>query len=179
MATENRAVTVYLPPELEEILEQYCTDNDINRKNKDCDAAPSLGKGILHYLKSHLLDNGSNNAGSTGLNKNSLLQLVKESLTNDSLNVDQTVEIAREEIRQALIPIHDELATMQSQLARLTSIAQDDLDPSVVQNYLTRRAEKMTAEIEALRANPPVNYSKERTSNTPRTKLTPATYSIS
>jgi type II secretory pathway component PulM len=157
MATENRGVTIYLPPELEEIFEQYCIDNHISRKSKDCDAAPSLGKGILHYLKNQLLGNGSTNAASTGLKRNDLLQLVKESLTNDGLNVDRMAEIARDEIRQALTPIHDELGTIQSQLAKLTAIAQDDLDPAVVQTYLTRRSEKMALEIEALKANSPVN----------------------
>jgi hypothetical protein len=179
MATENRGVTVYLPPELEEILEQYCIDNDINRKSKDSDPAPSLGKGILHYLKSQLLGNGSNNAASTGLTKNSLLQLVKESLTNDGLDVDRMAEIAGEEIRLALTPVHDELETIQSQLAKLTAIAQDDLDPAVVQNYLARRAEKIAAQTAALRANPPVNSLPETTSNTPQTKLHQATYKLS
>jgi hypothetical protein len=179
MATENRGVTIYLPPELEEILEQYCIDNDINRKSKDSDPAPSLGKGILHYLKSQLIGNGSTNAASTGLKRNDLLQLVRESLTNDGLSVDRMAEVAREEIRQALTPIHDELGTIQSQLAKLTAIAQDDLDPAVVQTYLSRRSEKMAAEIEALKANPPVNSSKEPVSNTPQTKSHQATYDLS
>jgi hypothetical protein len=167
MATENRGVTVYLPPELEEILEQYCIDNDINRKSKDCDAAPSLGKGILHYLKSQLLDNGLTNAASTGMKRSSLLQLVKESLTNDSLNdglnVDRMAEIARDEIRQALAPITEELGTIESQLAKLMAMAQDDLDPTVVQTYLARRSEKIAAEIEALKATTPLTKSQSAT----------------
>jgi hypothetical protein len=163
MATENRGVTIYLPPELEEIFEQYCIDNDINRKNKDSDAAPSLGKGILHYLKNQLLGNSSTNTVSTGLKRNDLLQLVKESLTNDDLNVDRMAEIARDEIRQALTPITEDLATMQSQIGKLMAIAQDDLDPTVVQTYLARRSEKMAAEIEALKATTPRKKSQSAT----------------
>jgi hypothetical protein len=179
MATENRGVMIYLPPELEEILEQYCVDNGISRKSKDCEVAPSLGKGIIHYLKNHMLEAGSTDVASTRLMKNDLLKLVKESLTNDVLNVDQMAEIARDEIRQALTPIAEDLVTMQSQLARLTALAQDDLDPAVVQTYLTRRSEKMAAEIEALKANPPVNSSKGSASNTPQTRSHPATYNLS
>jgi hypothetical protein len=179
MATENRGVMIYLPPELEEILEQYCIDNDISRKNKDCEAAPSLGKGIIHYLKNQMLEAGSTNATGTRLMKNDLLRLVKESLTDDQLNVDRMTEIVRDEIEQALTPITEELGTMQSQLAKLMALAQDDLDPAVVQTYLARRSEKMAAEIEVLKANPSVNSEKEPTSSTPRTKSHHATYDLS
>ena len=52
MATENKGVMVYLPPDLERVVEQYCTDNNISRKNKDGEIFPSLGTGIVQYLKS-------------------------------------------------------------------------------------------------------------------------------
>jgi hypothetical protein len=45
-----------------------------------------------------------------------------------------------------LVNIHD-------QLARLMALAQDDLDPAVIQTYLARRSEKMAAETAALKAS--------------------------
>jgi hypothetical protein len=36
-----------------------------------------------------------------------------------------------------------------------------DFDPAVVQTYLALRAEKMIAEVEALKANTPANFLKE------------------
>jgi hypothetical protein len=55
---------------------------------------------------------------------------------------------------------------MQSQIAKLTVIAQDDLDPAVVQTYLARRSEKMKAEIEAFRANTLASSRKKAPSET-------------
>jgi hypothetical protein len=183
MATDNKGVTVYLPPELEEAFEKYCTDNDITRKSKNGGEVLSLGVGIVHYLKRQMLGMDLNNGVNNGLSRNDLLNLVRESLINEGsnhvLSVDQMAEIARDEIRQALTPITEDLVTMQSQIGKLMAIAQDDLDPAVVQTYLARRSEKMAAEIEALKVNPPVNSSKESTSNTPQTKSHSATYNLS
>jgi hypothetical protein len=52
---------------------------------------------------------------------------------------------------------------MQSQIGKLMAIAPDDLDPAVVQTYLTRRSEKMAAEIEALKATTPRTKSQSAT----------------
>ena len=46
---------VYLSVELEIEIEQYCIKNDITRKHKNGAVLPSLGTGIVHYLKSTLL----------------------------------------------------------------------------------------------------------------------------
>ena len=51
MATENKAVTVYLPPELEEYVSGYCLQYDVTRKNKAGATQPSLGTGIVDLLK--------------------------------------------------------------------------------------------------------------------------------
>jgi hypothetical protein len=55
MATENRGVMVYLPADIEEYFTQYCTEHDITRKDKNGEASPSLGTGIITYLKSQIL----------------------------------------------------------------------------------------------------------------------------
>ena len=51
MATENKAVTCYLPSELEESLTRYCTEYEITRKDKSGKIKPSLGTGIVEILK--------------------------------------------------------------------------------------------------------------------------------
>ena len=68
MATDNRGVMVYLNPELERRLEQYCIDNDITHKNKNGIVLPSLGTKIVQYLKSTLLSTASRTASSLLLN---------------------------------------------------------------------------------------------------------------
>jgi hypothetical protein len=56
MATENRGVMIYLPAELEEYFTQYCTEYNITRKDKASgESIPSLGAGIIAYLKSQIL----------------------------------------------------------------------------------------------------------------------------
>lgn len=51
MATENKAVTCYLPSEIEESLTRYCTEYEITRKDKSGEIKPSLGTGIVEILK--------------------------------------------------------------------------------------------------------------------------------
>ncbi len=51
MATENKAVTVYLPPELEEYISGYCLEYDVTRKNKAGELQPSYGTGIVYLLR--------------------------------------------------------------------------------------------------------------------------------
>jgi hypothetical protein len=59
MATENRGVMIYLPAELEEYFTQYCTEYNITRKDKASgESIPSLGTGIIAYLKSQILGIG-------------------------------------------------------------------------------------------------------------------------
>jgi hypothetical protein len=121
MATDNRGVMVYLNPELERELEQYCIDNDITRKNKDGVVLPSLGTGIVQYLKSIVLstlpstvpyspsnvpsdilslplsDVPSNRLG-TGITKAEILELIAQSNTSNILTRADVVSIARAEI---------------------------------------------------------------------------------
>jgi hypothetical protein len=60
-----------------------------------------------------------------------------------------------------LTHISEDLVNIHTQLARLTALAQDDLDPAVMQTYLARRSEKMAAETAALKATTPVNTQKK------------------
>ena len=125
MATENRGVMVYLNPEIERELEQYCIDNDITRKNKEGVVLPSLGTGIVQYLKNTLLSTAPRTAPilslgavphthfstslaapsnrlSTGITKAEILELIAESNTSripsTVLTREEVVAIVREEI---------------------------------------------------------------------------------
>jgi hypothetical protein len=130
MATDNRGVMVYLTPELERGLEQYCIDNKITRKNKDGDVLPSLGTGIIQYLNSAVLGISPRTVPSlslgtvpysptsllpnavpsdrlnTGITKAEILELIAQSNTSKIpstiLTRADVVSIARAEIDRAL-----------------------------------------------------------------------------
>ena len=114
MGTINRGVMIYLNLELERELEQYCIDNDITRKNKDGIVFPSLGTGIIQYLKSTILgatphsssstslNSAASNRLSTGITRAEILQLIADSntsrLPSTVLTREEVVAIVREEI---------------------------------------------------------------------------------
>ena len=129
MATDNRGVMVYLNPELEREIEQYCIDNDITRKHKDGAVLPSLGTGIIQYLKSTLLStvpcnvpspslgavphqlsstalsSAPSNRLSTGITRAEILELIAESNTSripsTVLTREEVLAIVRQEIEAA------------------------------------------------------------------------------
>ena len=108
MATENKGVMVYLPPELEKVIEEYCTQNNITRKNKSGEAFPSLGTGIVQYLKNQLLglEFSSRNVAKTTLTREEVLDLIREN--SNSLLLDN--RLLESEI----------LSTVQAQIASKT-----------------------------------------------------------
>jgi hypothetical protein len=107
MATENKGVMVYLPPDLEKVIEQYCTDNNITRKNKDGAIFPSLGTGIIQYLKIQLLGTTANIPPSIltsqGLTKDDVLELIAQSNTSDTPSNLLTREDAIDLIQESIV----------------------------------------------------------------------------
>ena len=51
MTTQNKAVTCYLPKEIESFITGYCNEYGITRKDKEGVIYPSLGTGIIELLK--------------------------------------------------------------------------------------------------------------------------------
>ncbi len=111
MATENRGVMVYLNPELEQEIEQYCLENDITRRHKDGAILPALGTGILQYLKSNLLKPAPISKkesktlaakASTGLNRVEVLDLIAESMNSKALTREDVLAIVTLEIDRVL-----------------------------------------------------------------------------
>ncbi len=144
MATENKGVMVYLPPELEKVIEEYCTQNNITRKNKGGETFPSLGTGIVQYLKNQLLgiESSFRNVSKETLTREEVLDLIREN--NNSLLLDNKLsesailntiqtQIANKtqsdllimgdikaEIAQSLEPIYAEITELKKALSDLT-----------------------------------------------------------
>jgi hypothetical protein len=140
MATDNKGVMVYLPRDVEEVLEKYCTENNITRKNKDGEPVPSMGTGIVQYLKSHLLGIAPSNMVGTVLTKDDVLELIRESITGDGLTPEEARAIAESAIEQALVPIREQLSN-----ARVGT--HTDLTPDGVQTAIDAAIEKAIAPI--------------------------------
>lgn len=51
MTTNNKAVTCYLPKDIEDFITGYCNEYGITRKDKEGNIYPSLGTGIIELLK--------------------------------------------------------------------------------------------------------------------------------
>ncbi len=156
MATENKGVMVYLPPALEKGIEQYCTLHNITRKNKDGEAFPSLGTGIVHYLKSQLLglESSSRNVSKTILTREEVLDLIRENnslllrnrLPESEILSTLQAQIAsktksdllimgdiRVEIAQSLQPIYAEITELKKALNDLT-VSRLTIENSIVEN---------------------------------------------
>jgi hypothetical protein len=106
MATDNKGIMVYLTPDLVEAIGQYCLENGITRKIGGDEAAPSLGTGIAHYLKSTILNtvplpdenivpNGRSN-NNIGLSKEEITDLIEESNNNTRLDEERVLDLIKE-----------------------------------------------------------------------------------
>jgi hypothetical protein len=117
MATENRGVMVYLPPEVEEYITNFCTEYSITRKDKEGNILPSLGTGVVTYLKSTISGESPDDiltkpsrVPSNGLTKEEVLDLIREYNTSESPSHSLfTVEAIDTRISTALAPIQDDI----------------------------------------------------------------------
>ncbi len=51
MATNKKAISAYIPEDLEEYLTKYCTEYDITRKDKSGEIKPALGTAVVEILR--------------------------------------------------------------------------------------------------------------------------------
>lgn len=51
MATNKKAISAYLPSDIEEYLTQYCIEYDITRKDKSGEIKPALGTAVVEILR--------------------------------------------------------------------------------------------------------------------------------
>ena len=56
MATSKKAISAYLPSDVEECLNKYCTEYDITRKDKSGEIKPALGTAVVEILKRFFSD---------------------------------------------------------------------------------------------------------------------------
>jgi hypothetical protein len=129
MATDNKGVMVYLPSDLEEVLEKYCTENKITRKNKDGEPVPSMGTGIVHYLRSHLLGEVPSNVpnGFTLDDVRSLIDQAINPLTSDFVDL-QSQSIGRDNWDD----LKADVADLREQLTQLiTTTAKKPHSPAI------------------------------------------------
>ncbi len=99
---------VYLTPDLVDAIGQYCLDNGITRKIGGDEAAPSLGTGIAHYLKSTILNTvplPPKNLVSTqecnnnvGLSEEKITDLIQEYNNNSGLSEEKVTDLIEEKI---------------------------------------------------------------------------------
>jgi DNA-binding NarL/FixJ family response regulator len=117
---------VYLNPELESKIAQYCIDNDITRKNKEGILLPALGTGILQYLKSQLLYERASAlpsavlARSDGLEPNAAASHSETAI--DTLTREDIVAIVKAQIDRQLGSLRAEVTDIQSILAACQSL---------------------------------------------------------
>jgi hypothetical protein len=111
MATDNKGVMIYLPKDLEEYITNFCTEHDITRKDKEGNSIPSLGTGVVTYLKRAILNQSSSHVliqptqpSINGLSKQEVLDLIDWYFTN-KLPVDNS---ARTDTNETLNPQQEE-----------------------------------------------------------------------
>lgn len=113
MATENKGVMVYLPKDVEEYITNFCTEYNITRKDKEGNIFPSLGTGVVTYLKSQILGENPGDilakpskALGNGLTRNEVLDLINEYVTSHSpstgLTRDEVLDLVHESVTSTL-----------------------------------------------------------------------------
>jgi hypothetical protein len=137
MATENRGVMVYLPPEVEEYITSFCTEYNITRKDKEGNTLPSLGTGVVTYLRSkisgespdEILTKPSRSFGN-GLSKEEVLDLIAGYSVDRSpgnglstgLSKDEVIDLVRSE---ALTPITQLVEGLREKLTEVSEFARN------------------------------------------------------
>lgn len=137
MATENRGVMVYLPPEIEEYITNFCTEYNITRKDKEGNILPSLGTGVVTYLKSkisgespdEILTKPSKSLGN-GLTRDEVLDLLRESNTSLAIGNGVSIGLSKDEVlelikSEALTPITQLVEGLRAELAEVSEFARN------------------------------------------------------
>jgi hypothetical protein len=109
MATDKKGVMVYLPADVEQWLEEYCTENSITRKGKDGEPVTSMGTGIIHYLKKHLLG---------------IAPVTPKIEGAEEMTHDDVLDL----VRESIAPLVDELAGLRSEFWHFKTRNSSNLD---------------------------------------------------
>lgn len=108
MGTNNKAVTAYLPEDIEARLAEFCLDNGLSRQGKKSGKEkPALGTGIVEVLRIFFSEAFDSSGTVSVLNKDELQAIVSETLPNSL----PTHEWVQTEIQQAIASLKSELNT--------------------------------------------------------------------
>jgi hypothetical protein len=131
MATDNRGVMVYLPSEVESKMNEYCTQYNITRKDKQGNLVTSLGSGIVAYLKSKLLGDlprATSDRPIDGLTRTEVLDLIAESNTNN-IPIIGVASLAENRSPDPLdLAVIHRLETIEQQLSSSTGVSIDEVE---------------------------------------------------
>jgi len=121
MTTQNKAVTCYLPKDIEDFITGYCNEYGITRKDKEGNIYPSLGTGIIELLK--LLAYNPELVGSP------ILDTVPSKFSEDA------IEKKIDEILEKKLNSPDTVPQITDLEGKVESIILDKL-PSIIPEYL-------------------------------------------
>jgi hypothetical protein len=120
MTTQNKAVTCYLPKDIEDFITGYCNEYGITRKDKEGNIYPSLSTGIIELLKllafnpelvsSPILDTVPSNYNVPSI------EVVKDRLDNWVLAVDGDIKDINQKIRDRSLQVDHQIAAIKSRL---------------------------------------------------------------
>lgn len=143
MTTQNKAVTCYLPKDIEDFITGYCNEYGITRKDKEGVIYPSLGTGIIELLKllaynpelvsSPILDTVPSKFSEDAIEKkideilekkrsNHLpdnvpsIEALKDRLDNWILAVDGDIKDINQKIRDRSLQVDHQIASIKSRL---------------------------------------------------------------
>ena len=143
MTTNNKAVTCYLPKDIEDFITGYCNEYGITRKDKEGVIYPSLGTGIIELLKllaynpelvsSPILDTVPSKFSEDAIEKkideilekkrsNHLpdnvpsIEALKDRLDNWVLAVDGDIKDINQKIRDRSLQVDHQIASIKSRL---------------------------------------------------------------
>ena len=130
MTTQNKAVTTYLPKDIEEFITGYCNEYGITRKDKEGHIYPSLGTGIIELLK--LL------AYNPELVSSPILDTVPSKFSEDAIE-KKIDEILEKKLSHLPTNVPSQVTDLEG---KVESIILDKL-PSMIPEYLLTRIENM------------------------------------
>jgi hypothetical protein len=142
VTTQNKAVTCYLPKDIEEFITGYCNEYGITRKDKEGHIYPSLGTGIIELLKllafnpelvsSPILDTVPSKFSEDAIEKKiegilekklshlpdnvPSIEVLKDRLDNWVLAVDGDIKDINQKIRDRSLQVDHQIASIKSRL---------------------------------------------------------------
>lgn len=153
MATDKRAITAYLPDDIEEKLIKYCEDYNITRKDKEGNDQPSLGTGIVELLK--IVLNQDNVPSPVEGNVNIDIEALEKNITDTLLG--KLPEYIDSNVKGRLPDTQELEGNLKQYIDSILPSAIPDIDARIEQSekecqeYLEQHLKSLKGEIEQLK----------------------------